>query len=139
MSDKTMPARHEDPLLDLFRPYIAATAQALLAEGVELERSWLDPSGPRDATIVCRVEGEHSALVWDEESGWRLGRFVSGRQGERTRLSEERFLGEDVLPEPREVAQKVLTGGFTRPARKFRDHSDAPDAFDAKVRATYSG
>jgi len=138
MSDKSMPARHEDPALDLLRPYVSATVQALRAQGVELERSWLDPSDPRDATIVCRVQGEHLALVWDEETGWRSGRFVSGRQGERTRLDGEGYLGEDVLPAPETVALGVGAGAFTRPYRKLRDHRDAPEAFDAMVRAAYS-
>ncbi|MFI0357720.1 DUF6292 family protein [Actinomadura sp. 9N407] len=135
MSDSSMPPRHEDPSLDLLRPYITASAQALRAAGVELERSWLDPSGPRDATILCRLRDEKvHGLVWDEESGWRIGEFVSGHPGERTQLADARYLGEEVLPQPQTVARAV-TGGFTGSFRKFRDHSDDPESFDVKVRA----
>ncbi|MFB4313367.1 DUF6292 family protein [Actinomadura sp. 21ATH] len=133
MSDSTLPARHEDPALDLLRPYITASARALLAAGVELERSWLDPSGPRDATIVCRLKGETRALVWDEESGWRIGGFISGRPGERTQLSDARYLGQEVLPRPEKVAKAVVTDS-THPARKYRDHFDDPASFDDTVR-----
>ncbi|MEW2358542.1 DUF6292 family protein [Spirillospora sp. NPDC029432] len=133
MSDSTLPARHEDPALDLLRPYITASARALQAAGIELERSWLDPSGPRDATIVCRLEGETRALVWDEETGWRIGGFVSGRPGERTRLADARYLGQEVLPLPQAVADAVVTGS-AHPRRKFRSHSDDTESFDAEVR-----
>ena len=41
-----------------------------------------------------------SALVWDEESGWRLGSFVSGGRGEHTQLNGVRYLGGGLLPGP---------------------------------------
>ena len=136
MSESTLPPRHEDPSLDLLRPYITASAQALREAGTELERSWLDPRSPRDATILCRLEDRTCGLVWDEESGWRVGGFVSGRPGERTRLSNPRYFGTGVLPPPAEVASEVLAGE-RRPYRKFRSHSEDPEVFDAQLRASY--
>ena len=38
------------------------------------------------------------ALVWDEESGWRLGRFLSGEAGRRTELTGVRYLGGGLVP-----------------------------------------
>jgi hypothetical protein len=138
MSDNDLPAPHRDPLLDLLRPYITRSAEELRERGVELHAAWLDPSGPRDATIVCRLKEETYGLVWDEETGWRLGGFVSGRQGERTRLADARYLGGDVLLDPAEMARRVIEGE-TGPHRKFRDHFEDPEGFDAKVRAAYTG
>lgn len=134
MSDNGMPPSHEDPSLDLLRPYITRSAMALREVGVELEQSWLDPSGPRDATIRYTRDGRSHALVWDEETGWRLGGFVSGRPGERTALADARYLGGELLLEPGEVARRVVEDEAA-PYRKFRDHDDAPERFDETVRA----
>ncbi|TDD76719.1 DUF6292 family protein [Actinomadura rubrisoli] len=137
MSDNGMPPGHEDPSLDLLRPYITRSAMALRAVGVELEQSWLDPSGPRDATIRYLKDGQSHALVWDEESGWRLGGFVSGRPGERTRLRDPRYLGGELLLAPGEVARRVVDGE-SEPYRRFRDHDEDPERFDDTVRSVFT-
>ncbi|MFD0685387.1 DUF6292 family protein [Actinomadura fibrosa] len=137
MSDNGMPPGHEDPSLDLLRPYITRSAMALREAGVALEQSWLDPCGPRDATIRFVKDGQGHALVWDEETGWRLGGFVSGRPGERTRLRDVRYLGGELLLEPGEVARRVVSGE-TAPYEKFRGHDEDTETFDATMRATFS-
>lgn len=136
MSEKALPPRHEDPRLDLFRPYVSRAVLELSERGIEPVASWLDPSGPRDATIVCRLRDETLGLVWDEETGWRVGRFVSGRQGVRTQLADPRYVGVDVLLDPQELARRVAADA-TGPRRKFRDHFEDPEGFDARVRAAY--
>jgi hypothetical protein len=134
MTDNTLPAPHRDRRLDLLRPYITRSAQSLIDRGVEVRAAWLDPSGPRDATIVCRLRDQLCGLVWDEETGWRLGGFVSGRQGERTQLAEARYLGVDVLLDPTEMARRAIED-LTGPRRAFRAHSADPEGFDAMVLA----
>ncbi|MEU6999585.1 DUF6292 family protein [Nonomuraea sp. NPDC046570] len=92
---------------------------------------WDDPFDPRDATIRLR---DGSALVWDEESGWRRGEFVSGKQGERTVLAAPRYLGGGVLPEPGEVAGLLARGGD--PERVvYRSYRDFGDGFDERLAA----
>lgn len=107
--------------------YVAQVAAAL-ADAVVW---WNDPVDPRDATIRL---ADGSALVWDEESGWRHGRFVSGSQGVRTELAGVRYLGGGVLPEPARVgrllaaARSGRSGGAHRPVyRSYRDHGDGLD------------
>ncbi|RMI46993.1 hypothetical protein EBO15_05075 [Actinomadura harenae] len=124
---------HEDVKLDVFRPYLAESVRALEAAGAEPTQAWLDPCGPRDATIVMGAK----ALVWDEESGWRVGDFVSGEPGERTRLEDVRHLGGGVLIEPSEVAAR-MAAGTSEPYRRYRSHEDDPEGLDAEVRARYS-
>ncbi|WP_327089397.1 DUF6292 family protein [Nonomuraea sp. NBC_01738] len=87
---------------------------------------WNDPFDPRDATVVL---AGGVALVWDEESGWRRGRFVSGRQGTRTVLTGVRHLGGGVLPAPDRVAELAAGPGLAeRPVyRRYTDHGDGLD------------
>lgn len=129
MTENGMPRKHSDPWLDLLRPYITGAAQALRGEGVQLEQSWLDPSGPRDATVLFRLADEAHALVWDEEAGWRTGRYESGRQGERTKLLNPVHLGGGVLVDPREMVERLLTG-VTEPRHQVRAHTDVRDGLD---------
>lgn len=131
MFDKRMPPPHEDAALDVLRPYISSTVSALMVAGIECAESWLDPRGPRDATIKL---SDTRAVVWDEETGWRIGAYLDGEQGIRTRLADARYLGGGVLPAPRELARRVAEG-ITEPRRKWRDHDDAIDVFDDEVRA----
>ncbi|TDC76959.1 DUF6292 family protein [Actinomadura sp. 7K507] len=93
MSVSTVPAHHPDREVDCSHGYITDTAQKLAARGIPVRDAWLDPKGPIDATIVI---GE-SALVWDEWTGWRIGTYMSGRQGVRTVLGDARQLGGGVL------------------------------------------
>ena len=102
------PAPHPDPKVDAFRPYIEKAVTALKEAGLTVIESWMDPCDPIDATI--RLGGW--ALVWDEWDGWRLGVFVSGRQGVRTVLHDTvRFEGGPRLAVV-ELAQRVRD--FTR-------------------------
>ncbi len=122
--------------------YVAATRAALAAAGIAVSASWIDPMDPRDATIVAAasVTGVPLALVWDECSGWRYGRFVSGRKGVRTVLREERSFGGELLPEPEMVAAAVRCvldgtpiGSPERPF--FRHFDDLGDGTDERLAA----
>lgn len=130
MFDKGMPPRHEDADLEVLRPYISSTVREFKISGIECAESWLDPRGPRDATIRL---SDTRALVWDEETGWRSGEFISGEQGVRTQLSDARYLGGGLLPAPRDVVRR-FTEGVAEPCRKWRDHDEAADRFDHEVR-----
>ncbi|GIH72950.1 DUF6292 family protein [Sphaerimonospora thailandensis] len=113
--------------------YVDEVADAL---GERVARWWDDPFDPRDATIVL-VDG--TALVWDEESGWRHGRFVSGERGARTELAEVRHLGDGVLPMPERVValiEEPVYGGAWRPA--YRSYRDLYDGFDEAL-ARFAG
>lgn len=134
MSHNGMPAEHPDPELDRLRPYITDTAVTLREAGIELDASWLDPCAPRDATIRIVREGEKSALVWDEETGWRVGGFVSGEPGERTRLRNARYLGGGLLPDPKDVARRLLDG-TEEPCTKVRSYDEDTAAFNATLPA----
>ncbi|MEV5569132.1 DUF6292 family protein [Spirillospora sp. NPDC052269] len=133
MAENVVVKPHEDVKLDVFRPYLTESVRALEAAGVEPTQAWLDPSGPRDATIVMGSR----ALVWDEESGWRVGDYVSGEPGVRTRLEDARYLGGGVLIEPTEVAER-MSAGTSEPYRRFRSHEDDPEGLDAEVRARFA-
>ncbi|GIH99052.1 DUF6292 family protein [Planobispora takensis] len=121
---------YSEEWLRLPAAYAAIVARAL---GDEAATWWDDPFDPRDATI-CLTDG--TALVWDEETGWRHGGFVSGRKGERTVLSGMCYLGGGVLPEPARVVESLALlreGGNAdaadRPTyRSFRDYDDGFDA-----------
>ncbi|MFC4910510.1 DUF6292 family protein [Actinomadura gamaensis] len=127
-----VPARHPDPWVDRTHGYVTHVVTTLGRAGVRVESCWLDPSGPRDATIVTRSGSDLRALVWDEETGWREGRFVSGRQGERTVLDSVRYLGGDVLLDGDAVLDRLLTGVSEAP-RAFRSHDDHHDGFAARL------
>ncbi|WP_157430069.1 DUF6292 family protein [Actinomadura oligospora] len=133
MAENVVVKPHEDAKLDVFRPYLTESVRALEAAGVEPTEAWLDPCGPRDATIVLGSR----ALVWDEESGWRVGGFVKGEPGVRTQLEDARYLGGGVLIEPAEVAER-MAAGTSEPYRRFRAHEDDPESLDAEVRARFS-
>jgi hypothetical protein len=112
--------------------YVCRVAEGL---GERVVAWWDDPYDPRDATV--RLTGGQ-ALVWDEESGWRHGRFVAGVKGVRTELAEVRYLGGGVLPVPERVAE-LLDGPYgsaTRPV--YRSYEDLDDGFDAEL-LTYAG
>jgi hypothetical protein len=130
---------HPDPWLDLLRPYVASAVRALAADGVHIERSWLDPRDPRDATIVCAGDdGVRSALVWDEETGWRRGTFVDGRPGERTVLAEVAYVGGGLLPAAKVLADRVVrspAGGEGSPRRVYRSAGDLRDGLDDTLRS----
>jgi Family of unknown function (DUF6292) len=124
------PDRHPDPWVNLLRGYMTEAVQALTAGGLQVERSWLDPEGPRDATIV--LAGSR-ALVFDEVTGWRYGRFLAGQQGVRTTLSDINYLGGGVLLDTRELAHKVVSGSWT-PRQEYRSAADLRDGLDDALR-----
>lgn len=106
MSDSAYPAHHPVQQVDTAHGYITEAVAKLQSRGIGVDRSHLDPMGPVDATIIL---GEN-ALVWDEWAGWRIGTFVSDRQGERTVLKDARRLGGGVLLSPLDLAAMVESG-----------------------------
>jgi hypothetical protein len=134
MSDKIFPQPHQDSFLDALRPYIASVVLELSESGWGVSCSWLDPFDPRDATVVFRSEtNAPEALVYDEETGWRVGRFVSGEPGVRTVLAGARTLNAGLLPAPAEVARCLAEQDFTEPTM-FRHHNDLYDGYEERLR-----
>jgi hypothetical protein len=130
VTDRREPLQHPEFRVNLPRNYVMHGVQALIRHGLVIDRSWLDPSDPRDATIVL---GDSRALVWDEVTGWRVGGYRSGRPGVRTVLTGAAHLGGGVLPSPAELARRVAAG-TTAPCREHRSYTDA-DGFDEALRA----
>jgi hypothetical protein len=129
-----IPSAHPDPWVDLSRGYVTRTVEALKAGGLNVERSWLDPRDPRDATIIfthpaANVSAGKLALVWDEVTGWRRGIFQSGQQGIRTVLSGTSYLGGGVLLDDRELVGRVLAGA-SEPRREYRSVASLRDGLD---------
>jgi hypothetical protein len=136
MDPNNLPARHEDPWLNLLHGYVTKAVRALQHRGVVVDRSWLDPCDPRDATIAYTVRDKKNALVWDEETGWRAGQFVGGREGERTQLTGVVHIGGGVLLEPDAIAHR-LVAGVTAPEHKLRSYGDVRDGLDDTLRHKY--
>lgn len=136
MDQNIVPAEHPDPWVNLLHGYMTELVQALNGQGARIRRSWLDPCGPRDATVVyasASRAGESRALVWDEVTGCRSGRFISGRPGVRTELADVIHLGGGVLLEPAEAAVRLATG-TTAPRREFRSYTEVRDGLDDALR-----
>jgi len=95
---------------------------ALAGRDIEVDRSWLDPRDPIDATILM----ESMALVWDEWRGWTAGRYVSGAPGERTVLEDSVSLGGGIALDPAHVAHLVKAGRVEAPVRA-RSRADVHD------------
>ena len=136
MNPSITPEAHPDPWLELLRGYVGETVRALAEGGLRPRGSWLDPRDPRDATILLDGDGlaPVRALVWDEETGWRTGTFVDGRQGVRTELAEAAHLGGGVLVHPSEVAGR-LRAGTTGPGERYRSYHASHDGLDDALRA----
>lgn len=134
MSERRIPVppHHPDPWVDQIHGYVTHVVETLGRSGVRVETCWLDPSAPRDATIVTRSGSTRRALVWDEETGWREGLFVSGRQGERTKLDGVSYLGGDVLLDGDAVLDRLLIG-VSETRRMFRSHTDHTDGFAVRL------
>jgi hypothetical protein len=126
-----IPLPHHDPWIDLTRRYVTEAVQALGEADLEVRRSWLDPRDPRDATVVFTAPGEAAdrAVVWDEVTGWRQGRFESGRQGSRTELSDMTYLGGGVLLSSTDLVARLLAGASEQ-RREYRSVSDLHDGLD---------
>jgi hypothetical protein len=118
-----IPAPHDDPWVDVLRGYITDAVEALSQGGLAVERSWLDPRNPRDATIIfthpaSNVSAEKLALVWDEVTGWRSGVFQSGERG--------------VRPQGTGLVGRVLAGA-SEPRREYRSVADRQDGLDSAL------
>jgi hypothetical protein len=115
--------------------YVRQVADALALGGLEIIDRWDDSSDPRDATLL--LPGG-VALVWDEESGWRRGVFVSGERGVRTVLDGARYLCGGVLPRPEIVGTllaELRRGGGTAMRPTYRSHRHFTDGFDSALAA----
>lgn len=126
-----IPLPHHDPWIELTRRYVTEAVFALDARGLKVEHSWLDPRDPRDATIVYSTPDGAAcqAAVWDEVTGWRQGRFESGRPGVRTDLSGVTYLGGGILLSSTELVGRLLAG-TSEPRREYRSVSDLRDGLD---------
>ena len=134
MDKDITPGAHPDPWVNLLGGYVTETVAALNAGGLQVQRSWLDPYDPRDATIVLAGT---SALVFDEVTGWRHGRFVTGQPGVRTVLADVSYVGGGVLPGADVLAHRVING-IAAPRRDYRSVADLRDGFDDALRARVS-
>jgi hypothetical protein len=125
--------RHVEPYTDewLQQP-ISYVRQVVDKLGAEVVDWWEGPCDPRDATLKL---ADGSALVWDEESGWRLGAFVSGDRGHHTELTGVRYLGHGLLPRPERVPPALSdaragVGASTAWRPCYRSHRNCRDGFD---------
>jgi hypothetical protein len=128
------PAMHPDPWVNVLHGYVTRIVESLATGGLLIERSWLDPRDPRDATIIfsdpaSNVSAEKLALVWDEVTGWRRGTFVGGEQGVRTELADVSSLGGGVLPPEDDVVNRILAGA-SEPRRAYRSVASLRDGLD---------
>ena len=134
-----LPQPHPAPAVELTRPYITHATLAISASGLAIVDSWLDPRDPRDATIVYCLPGDANrrALVWDEVTGWRHGRFESGHQGIRTVLFDVAYLGGGVLPSGTDLTGRLLAG-VSEPRREYRSIRDLDDGLDEALASEFS-
>ncbi|MBG0814990.1 DUF6292 family protein [Planomonospora sp. ID82291] len=131
-----MAVRHVEPYTDEWRhqpvSYLRLVAEAL---GAQAEAWWEGPCDPRAGTI--RLTGG-DALVWDEESGWRWGRFVSGGPDRCTVLTGHRYLGGGLLLRPDRVPGAVAearagVGNSTAWRPCYRSYRHYRDGFDVAL------
>ncbi|WP_240197721.1 DUF6292 family protein [Nonomuraea lactucae] len=131
-----MAIRHVEPYTDEWREqpvgYLRRVVDRL---GAEVADWWEGPCDPRDATVRL-ADGD--ALVWDEESGWRLGSFVSGGRGRHTELADVRYLGGGLLPRPDRVPAalgdaRAGVGSSTAWRPCYRSHRNCRDGFDVAL------
>ena len=137
MDPYIIPTPHRDPWVNILHGYVTEAVGALSAGGVLVHGAWLDPKDPRDATILYSGGGQASstvsALVWDEETGWRRGDFVDGAQGRRTVLTRIAYLGGGVLPRADELAHRAASPTAAT-ARRYRSRTDLHDGLDDALR-----
>jgi len=126
----TTPERHPHPWVNLPFHYVQAVLWELERTGHVIDRAWLDPSDPRDATIVFT---NLQALTWDESRGWLAGDYVGGEQGVRTVLADARQLVRKILPSSAEVATAVVRDLGTDPVQ-LRAYGTR-DGLDEQLRA----
>ncbi|MFB9621860.1 DUF6292 family protein [Nonomuraea helvata] len=136
-----MTISHVEPYTDEWLQQPASyVRQVIDVLGPEVADWWEGPCDPRDATVRL---SDGTALVWDEESGWRLGAFVSGGRGAHTELNGIRYLGHGLLPKPERVPTAlsdaragVGASSAWRPC--YRSHRNCRDGFDVAL-AFYAG
>lgn len=132
MSDIS-PQPHPDPWVNRLHDYLAGAARALARQGCVIDNCWLDPSDPRDGTIVLNtVSGDKIGLVFNEEIGWWAGSFLSGRPGELTQLHNAAHLGGGVAPPVEELAWRYVVGR-SAPAVVYRSYTDRDGLSDHLV------
>jgi hypothetical protein len=125
--------RHVEPYSDEWlRQPIGYVRQVVDQLGAEVTDWWEEPCDPRAATLRL---ADGRALVWDEESGWRLGAYVAGGPGRHTELTGVRYLGHGLLPKPERVPEAlsdaragVGASSAWRPC--YRSHRNCRDGFD---------
>ena len=135
------PAAHPDPWVNVLRGYVSQTVESLATGGLLVQRSWLDPRDPRDATIIfsdpaSNVSASLLALVWDEITGWRRGTLPGGEPGVRTELANVSHLGGGVLPSEDDVVKRVRSGA-SEPQRAYRSVADLHDGLDDALLARH--
>jgi Family of unknown function (DUF6292) len=125
--------RHVEPYTDewLQQPigYVRQVVDRLEAEVADW---WAGACDPRCVTLKL---ADGTALVWDEESGWRLGAFVAGGPGRHTELTKIRYLGHGLLPKPERVREaldeaRAGVGASTAWRPCYRSHRNRRDGFD---------
>lgn len=131
-----MAIRHVEPYTDEWLQQPACYVRRVVGRlGAEVADWWEGPCDPRDATIRLV---DDSALVWDEESGWRLGHFVSGGRDRHTDLSGVRYLGGGLLPRPERVPTALTdaragVGASSAWRPCYRSHRNCRDGFDVAL------
>ncbi|MFI6508640.1 DUF6292 family protein [Streptosporangium sp. NPDC050855] len=139
-----MSIRHVEPYGEEWRERPAGYAALVVrALGDQVESWWQGPCDPR--TVTIRLAGG-DALVWDEESGWRHGRYASGDRENPTVLADPRYLGGGLLPAPERIGPAVAdaragVGNCTAWRPCYRSHRHHRDGFDLALGAyaVYAG
>ncbi|MEV0584251.1 DUF6292 family protein [Nonomuraea sp. NPDC050310] len=129
-----MAIRHVDPYTGEWLGQPVSYVRQVVTElgGAEW---WAGPCDPRQATVLL---GDGSALVWDEECGWRLGAFVSGGPDRHTELAGVRYLGGGLLPRPERVPESLAdaragVGASSAWRPCYRSHRNCRDGFDVAL------
>ncbi|WP_157249387.1 DUF6292 family protein [Nonomuraea typhae] len=136
-----MAVRHVEPYTDEWQEQPQGYVRQVVDElGAEVAEWWEGPCEPREVTVLL---GDGSALVWDEECGWRRGRFLSGGRAEHTELDEVRYLGGGLLPRPERVPAalsdaRLGIGASSAWRPCYRSHRNCRDGFDVAL-DFYSG
>ncbi|MGW4425400.1 DUF6292 family protein [Streptosporangium sp. NPDC004631] len=128
-----MIVQHAEPYTEewLHQPtlYVSRVVEALRSEVVGW---WEGPYDPRTITVLL-IDGD--ALVWDEESGWRCGRYVIGDREHCTILTDTRYLGGGLLLTPERVPDAIADaraglGNSTAWRPCYRSYRHYRDGFD---------
>lgn len=131
-----MAIRHVEPYSDeWFRQPVSYVQQVVAQLADQVADWWEGPCDPRDATVRLT---DGNVLVWDEESGWRLGLPVSGGRGEHMELADVRYLNGGLLPKPARVPELLAdaragigASSAWRPC--YRSHRNCRDGFDVAL------